>query len=55
MAYLANANDKKEACEDNKAKDNSKKRMIKSHLLPLHTRRLQDTAIGWGGGGLVSS
>ena len=55
MTYLTNTNDKREACEDYKAKDNNKKRMMKPQLLHLHTRRLQDTARYWGDGGLVWS
>ena len=48
MTDLTNANEKKEACEDNKAKDNSKKRMMKPQLLHLHTRWLQNATIGGG-------
>ena len=55
MTDLTNANEKKEACEDNKAKDNSKKRMMKPQLLHLHTRWLQDATIGGVGGVLVCS
>ena len=53
MTYLTNTNDKREACEDYKAKDNNKKRMMKPQLLSLHARWLQDTAREWGGGGLI--
>ena len=51
--YLTNTNDKKEAREDNDDENKQKKIMINPQLLPLHARRLQHTAIGWGGGGLV--
>ena len=51
--YLTNTNDKKEAREDGDDETNQKKIIINPQLLPLHARRLQHTAIGWGGGGLV--
>ena len=53
--YLTNTNEEKEAREDDDDKDNNKNGMINPQLLPLHAGRLEDTAIGWGGGGLVWS
>ena len=53
LPYLTNPNDKAEACEDDSAKDNNKKRMINPQLPPLHARRLEHTAVQGGGGGLV--
>ena len=55
MDIPENTNDKEEACKDDHDEDNNKKIMINPQLPPLHARMLQDTAIDWGGGGLVWS
>ena len=45
--------DKKEAREDDKDKNKSKKGIINPQLHFLHTRRVQDTAVGWDSWGLI--